>query len=154
MKITYATRIDFDGDDSNGGFSVIKHFLINDGTQCTPDDYVKCRRRELRLEFCVTDKSIEWTVERRQSSVWESRMPDADRFSEKTSTSFADVLTAIKSDEREALFNFLDYVIENLEEEVQWDPHCEAVLDEVMQHRDSVNSKEVKDLERGLYCRY
>ncbi len=143
MKIVYATRMDFDSDDddSSGGFSVIEHFLINDGTNCTPEDYKKCRRRELRLEFCVTDESAEWTVERQQSSLWESRMPVEDRFFEKTSTSFTDVLAAIKDDEREALSKFLDYVIENLEEEVQWDPHCKTLLDEVRQYRDTVNAK-------------
>ena len=146
MKITYATRMDFDGDgdDSGGGFSVIEHFLINDGANCTPDDYEKCRRKELRLEFCVTDESAEWTIERRQSSVWERRMPDEDRFYEKSLTSFADVLTAIKSDEREALSNFLDYVIENLEEEVQWDPHCRKLLDEARQYHD--NAKEADNV--------
>ena len=144
MKIVYATRMDFDGDgdDSSGGFAVIEHFLINDGTNCTPDDYKKCRRRELRLEFCVSDKSAEWTVERRQSSVWESRMPDEDRLFEKTSTSFADVLAAINSDEREALSKFLDYVIENLEEEVQCDPHCKTLLDEVKQYRDTAEGED------------
>ena len=140
MEITFATRLDWDGDDddSSGGFSIIEEFLMNN-----EDNILMGDEKELNLKFSITGNDVEWSIERWDRNVFCCALPMGDLHTDVSFNSLAAFVGHLREDENRALCDFLDYVIENLEEEVRWDSNCKTLLDEVKQYRDAEKAKEL-----------
>ena len=141
MKVKFAACIDFDGEteDSDGGFSITTHYLLNGKTD--PEIIVlPWRGKEFRIDLSVTAESAKWTVTRIVFGNPGKTAHGEGPFSEKSFATFGDMLKSIESDERAALSDFLDYAAKNLEREIRWFPDCKALIDELKRYRDAENA--------------
>ena len=131
MKLTYANCMHFEGDDGfSNGVSVTEEFLFeNPDVENNP---AKGKKEELELELTVIGKEAKWAVNRRVFNVWCAGFPMGDFGSEKKFSSFDEVVEHLTSEEMPAFADFMDYVVECLEEHSEFYPDCKTLLKELI----------------------
>ena len=145
MKLTFATCMNFDGEGgSPNGFSVIEHFLLeNPDFERNP---TKGEKENLEFELTVIGMETKWGVNRRIFNIWCAGFPIGDTYSEKEFSSFDEVVEYLTTDEMPAFADFMDYVVECLEEQSRWYPYCKTLLKEQIAHKDA---KQAEGEQRG-----
>lgn len=133
MKLTYATCISFDGEDaSSDGFSVIEQFLLDETD--FKDNVTPAEKEDLELELTVIGKEAKWRVKRQLLNIWCVGFPIGDTLSEEKFSSFDEVVEYLTTDEMPAFADFMNHVVECLEDQSEWYPDCKTLLKELIVH--------------------
>lgn len=133
-EVKSAMRLDFDSEETDdeacGGFSVMSDYLLTNTSNAV--------RKDVHFEFTKKGSETNWTVKRNICDIFRIRPVHT----EESFTTFTEFVSALKGSEKMARKHFIDYLVEELEEELSWDDSCRPVLDEVMRYREAEKAKE------------